>query len=82
MCHVGLVHLGIGLAMLGKFAITCSFSIIYVYTAELFPTTVRSLGLGLCNMMARVGGMLAPFMADVVSSTSLQLLIRSSLKAV
>lgn len=30
-----------GLAMVGKFGITASFAIIYVYTAEIFPTVVR-----------------------------------------
>lgn len=30
-----------GLAMVGKFGITGSFAVIYVYTAELFPTVVR-----------------------------------------
>lgn len=32
----------------------------YVYAAEVFPTTVRSTGLGCCNIFARVGGILAP----------------------
>lgn len=30
-----------GLAMLGKFGITASFAVIYVYTAEIFPTVLR-----------------------------------------
>ncbi|KAM7383935.1 hypothetical protein PAMA_011339 [Pampus argenteus] len=30
-----------GLAMVGKFGITASFSVIYVYTAEIFPTVLR-----------------------------------------
>ncbi len=29
------------LAMIGKFGITASLSIIYVYSAEVFPTVVR-----------------------------------------
>lgn len=29
------------IAVLGKFAATASFSIVYVYTAELYPTTLR-----------------------------------------
>ncbi|KAA8586148.1 hypothetical protein FQN60_007717 [Etheostoma spectabile] len=31
-----------GLAMVGKFGITASFAVIYVYTAEIFPTVLRS----------------------------------------
>lgn len=30
-----------GLAMVGKFGITASFAVIYVYTAEIFPTVLR-----------------------------------------
>lgn len=29
------------LAMVGKFGITASFAVIYVYTAEIFPTVLR-----------------------------------------
>lgn len=29
------------IAVLGKFAATACFSIVYVYTAELYPTTLR-----------------------------------------
>uniref|UniRef100_A0A1A7XNR9 Major facilitator superfamily (MFS) profile domain-containing protein n=1 Tax=Iconisemion striatum TaxID=60296 RepID=A0A1A7XNR9_9TELE len=49
-----------GLAMVGKFGITASFAVIYVYTAEIFPTVVRQTGLGVSSMFARVGGVLAP----------------------
>ena len=48
-------------AQIGKFAITCSFAIIYVYAAEMFPTVVRNVGIGSSSMFARVGSMLAPF---------------------
>ncbi|XP_068603436.1 solute carrier family 22 member 13 [Brachionichthys hirsutus] len=49
-----------GLAIVGKFGITASFAVIYVYTAELFPTVLRQTGLGLSCMFARMGGVLAP----------------------
>ncbi|XP_002741807.2 organic cation transporter protein-like [Saccoglossus kowalevskii] len=56
----GYVWLGITLAMLGKFGITSAFGMIYVYSAELFPTPLRSVGVGTCSMCARIGGILAP----------------------
>ncbi|XP_062235492.1 solute carrier family 22 member 13-like [Platichthys flesus] len=48
------------LAVLGKYAATASFTIVYVYTAELYPTVVRQNGVGLNSMCARLGGILAP----------------------
>ncbi|XP_026147968.1 solute carrier family 22 member 13b isoform X2 [Mastacembelus armatus] len=48
------------IAVLGKFAATASFSIVYVYTAELYPTVLRQNGVGLNSMCARVAGILAP----------------------
>ncbi|KAM4606047.1 solute carrier family 22 member 13-like [Polymixia lowei] len=48
------------IAVLGKFGATASFSIVYVYTAELYPTVLRQNGVGLNSMCARVGGILAP----------------------
>uniref|UniRef100_A0A667Z6K3 Solute carrier family 22 member 13b n=1 Tax=Myripristis murdjan TaxID=586833 RepID=A0A667Z6K3_9TELE len=48
------------IAVLGKFAATASFSTVYVYTAELYPTFLRQNGIGLNSMCARVGGILAP----------------------
>ena len=55
------------LAMVGKFAITCSYSMIYVYATEVFPTVVRTLGLGMCSFMSRIGGIIAPYAAEMVS---------------
>ncbi|TDH04411.1 hypothetical protein EPR50_G00151300 [Perca flavescens] len=49
-----------GLAMVGKFGITASFAVIYVYTAEIFPTVLRQTGIGVSCMFARIGGVLAP----------------------
>ncbi|AWP04906.1 putative organic cation transporter protein-like [Scophthalmus maximus] len=49
-----------GLAMVGKFGITASFAVIYVYTAEIFPTVLRQTGIGVSCMFARMGGVLAP----------------------
>ena len=47
-------------ALLGKFAVSSAFSIVFVYCAELFPTSVRNLAVGLSSTAARVGGVAAP----------------------
>ncbi|XP_078666890.1 organic cation transporter protein-like [Branchiostoma floridae x Branchiostoma belcheri] len=49
------------LAMIGKFCITASFGVTYVFSAEIFPTVVRQIGMGMSSMSARVGGIAAPF---------------------
>ncbi|XP_037945827.1 organic cation transporter protein-like [Teleopsis dalmanni] len=52
----------IALAMFGKLAITAAYGTIYIFSAEQFPTVVRNVGLGASSMMARVGGILAPYL--------------------
>ncbi|XP_077758889.1 solute carrier family 22 member 16 isoform X1 [Canis aureus] len=47
--------------MAGKFAIGASFGLIYLYTAELYPTRVRSLAVGSGSMVSRMGSIVAPF---------------------
>nr|XP_033494476.1 solute carrier family 22 member 13-like isoform X2 [Epinephelus lanceolatus] len=48
------------IAVLGKYFATASLCTAYVYTAELYPTSLRQNGVGLNFMCARVGGILAP----------------------
>ena len=43
-------------SLVGKFMATASFAIVYVYTAELFPTSIRNQAVGTCSLVARIGG--------------------------
>ena len=54
-------------AMLGKLCISGSFAVIYVFSAELFPTVVRNLGVGSGSMCARVGSLTSPFIMMLVT---------------
>jgi MFS family permease len=53
------------IAFASKLGVTLSFSVIYVYSVELFPTDVKGKGMGFVNIWARVGGILAPPIADL-----------------
>ncbi|XP_058396177.1 solute carrier family 22 member 4 isoform X2 [Diceros bicornis minor] len=53
--------LSIGLVMLGKFGITSAFSMLYVFTAELYPTLIRNMAVGVTSMASRVGSIIAPY---------------------
>ena len=41
------------------------FGTIYVYTCELFPTSIRSVSLGACSLAARLGGIACPFAVSI-----------------
>ena len=50
------------LVMIGRLSAALGFGMVYLYTSELFPTTIRSTAIGTCSCMARVGGILALLM--------------------
>uniref|UniRef100_A0A8D0DCI5 SVOP-like n=2 Tax=Sander lucioperca TaxID=283035 RepID=A0A8D0DCI5_SANLU len=50
--------------------VSMNFTVVYIYTAEVYPTAVRSLGMGFCTSFSRIGGMIAPFIAQVLMSES------------
>eukprot|EP00057_Strongylocentrotus_purpuratus_P011498 XP_011665972.1 PREDICTED: organic cation transporter protein-like [Strongylocentrotus purpuratus] len=59
----GFIPFGIGraaVAMIGKFAITASFCIIYLRACEIIPTPVRSSAIGTCTLGSDLANILAP----------------------
>ncbi|KAL4648207.1 solute carrier family 22 member 6-A-like [Arapaima gigas] len=57
------------LAVLGKGFTSASFSCVYLYTGELYPTVIRQTGMGFSSTMARIGSMAAPvvlILADIL----------------
>lgn len=47
-----------------KFLASASYTNIYIYANELFPTNVRNTGMGICSMIARVGAIIGTFCND------------------
>uniref|UniRef100_A0AAA9TJX3 Solute carrier family 22 member 5 n=1 Tax=Bos taurus TaxID=9913 RepID=A0AAA9TJX3_BOVIN len=56
-----LYYLATVLVMVGKFGVTAAFSMVYVYTAELYPTVVRNMGVGVSSTASRLGSILSPY---------------------
>lgn len=52
-------------ASISMFALAMSFPVIYVYSSELFPTTVRNIGMGTSSALSRIGAIFAAFIVDL-----------------
>jgi len=46
------------------------FQAAYVYTPEVYPTSMRAIGIGTCSSMARIGAMITPYVAQVIYKES------------
>ena len=45
--------------------VTGVFQAVYVYTPEVYPTSVRALAMGVHTAAARLGAIITPYMAQV-----------------
>ncbi|XP_077360888.1 solute carrier family 22 member 4-like [Festucalex cinctus] len=60
-----ILHLAVALEMLGKFAATAGTSLLFAFTAELYPTGLRNTASGICLMVSRTGSCIAPFLIQM-----------------
>uniref|UniRef100_A0A7M5WS77 Major facilitator superfamily (MFS) profile domain-containing protein n=2 Tax=Clytia hemisphaerica TaxID=252671 RepID=A0A7M5WS77_9CNID len=58
----------VAFGMLGKLSVTLAFSALFVWSVELYPTVIRSQGMGLMNVVSRIGGAYAPWVAQYVGN--------------
>ena len=52
----------------GKFGVSGSFAVIWIYSAELFPTDIRTNAMAMGSMAGRIGGIISPFINDFYES--------------
>ena len=57
--------LRISFAQIGRFAISAVFAILYISTAEIFPTRMRTICLSLCSCFSRFGSIFSPYLASL-----------------
>uniref|UniRef100_A0A096MAW1 Solute carrier family 22 member 21 n=1 Tax=Poecilia formosa TaxID=48698 RepID=A0A096MAW1_POEFO len=78
-----LTALSITFEMLGKFAVSTAFAVVYAYTAELYPTVLRNTAIGTCSTASRIGSIIAPYFIYLRTySVSLPYILMGSLTAV
>ncbi|XP_012704143.2 organic cation/carnitine transporter 7 isoform X2 [Setaria italica] len=46
-----------------RLCIAASFTIVYIYAPEIYPTSVRTTGIGIASSVGRIGGILCPLVA-------------------
>ena len=52
---------------MGQLGVTGGWETLYIWSAELYPTLVRNVGMGTSSAFARIGSMTAPYIAKIVS---------------
>ena len=55
---------------INKAFINTAFSVLYIYTSEVFPTYMRATSLGTCNFFSRIGGFTTPFICEFLVKIS------------
>ncbi|KAK2508135.1 hypothetical protein MC885_013500 [Smutsia gigantea] len=60
----------IGFLFVLRALVAANFNTIYIYTAEVYPTTMRALGMGTSGSLCRIGAMVAPFISQVLMNAS------------
>ena len=51
---------------LARMFISAQFSLMYLYTMEVYPTVIRAVAVGCASSMARIGAMITPYLAQVL----------------
>ncbi|CAM8951218.1 unnamed protein product [Rhodiola kirilowii] len=52
-----------GLLFGARICITATFTVVYIYAPEVYPTSIRTTGVGIASSVGRIGGMVCPLVA-------------------
>lgn len=73
-CLIDWITLITILFLTGKLGVTSAYSTLFVYTAEMLPTVIRSFGVGISSTVALFGATMAPFVPLLVRKSTTELL--------
>ena len=57
----------ISMAIFGKLGVSANWNFLYMLTSEVYPTSLRGTALTSCSTLGRLGGILAPFISQLVT---------------
>ena len=60
--QMGKANIARYVSFIGKFAVSCVYGLVYVYVAELYPTSIRAQGTSAACMTAEIGSFIAPYL--------------------
>ncbi len=59
--------------MVANFCMCFPWAILNTYTTEVYPTTVRATGVGICNTFTRIAGTLTPLIGEILLDIAIPL---------
>lgn len=70
------------LSLTARFCVSGVYNVIYTYSTEVYPTVVRSNGLGFNSVCGRIGGMVFPFALEILHESITYLFMALNLLAI
>jgi MFS family permease len=55
----------VAITFISRFAVSGIFNVLYTYSVEVYPTSVRALGFGINSLSARIAGMIFPILIEL-----------------
>merc|ERR1712130_709929 len=56
------------LALIAKLGAAMAFNVTFMFTAQLYPTSIRNSAVGMCSTVARLGGLMAPWIGRYLTN--------------